>query len=398
MFKRYQPFMILMVLMTVASCGWTQAGEEVSSQPGVEVTDPIEVPRGGVAMAIPADCELVPLVGSDELLHAVRNEGAKVEMSVALKAFAVAEGTTPEAFGEDVLTFLDESLTFRNVETQSREACEVLDLPAETCCMTYDYRGQDVAARSVSFVREVEQGLTLCYLLMVEVPADQAQTLEPTVHALLETVAMSPIQSTEEMSIEALGDPLTVDALGYSIAQPEGWFGVVGADGVEMGMMDFTTLQVVPFAKVMVGQVADGETAEQSLAFFLEQAQAVAAEAGLRSEVVSQDDAELGGVAGKQFVLLETYVMPEEQPDVSAPEMEAEALDAEAPAAPEEVLDGASTIIVQRTIIVPREGQEGQDDCYSLILLCDGDDVEHATQMMDDLAAGFELVPVVEAD
>jgi hypothetical protein len=83
---------------------------------------------------------------------------------------------------------------------------------------------------------------------------------------------------------------------------------------------------------------------------------------------------------------------------VSAPEMEAEALDAEAPAAPEEVLDGASTIIVQRTIIVPREGQEGLDDCYSLILLCDGDDVEHATQMMDDLAAGFELVPVVEAD
>ena len=398
MFKIHCWLIMAGVLAVFCGCGVAQDAP-VTSEPGEALGEPMELSRGGLTLSVPARCDVRRKIGEDELLHVTEEDTVDgCTLSVALKAYAAAPETTAAAFNDEMVAFLDESLAFRNVEDAGRTEVEVAGLAGQTCSMTYTYRGQAVAAQATSFVRTVEdKDLTLCYLLMVEVPADQADQLDSLTESILATVALTDLSSTEAMTIESLGEPIEVHELGYAIAPPEAWFARLGGSGVEMGMMDYTQgVQVLPFAQALMADVDEGASAGEYQAIFLAGAISVAMQTGMKAEVLSVDDAMLGGHAGRQFVLRQT-ARPLPPEDAAESDAIFENAEAEIETSDADPLDrDDSTITIHRSIVVSATDDDDMDQCYSLVLICDGDDVEHGMAMMDELAKGFELIPIVE--
>ncbi len=392
----------MIVLLAVGFVG--ACADEVDLQMGGAV----ELSRGGVSISLPSGCEPGPLAEPHQLLLAFEiDEGERV-LGVTLSAFPVEPEVTAERFAGAMIDYLRGQLVVRDLAEVRSLSMDAADMAGVGRVVTYTLRGEEKAAASVCFIRpQAEDLLGLCYVLTVEAPASEVDTIEDVLNTVAQTVSLGDIMPTSLAEAGAPGEAVKVAQLDFSIRPPQEWFAVTGPAGVQMGQMDYAFGGgiVMPAAQLTVKPIAATEDAASCAAESLATVIEIGKESGLTVEILTEAPATMGGLAGYEFMVRQSTppVVSEEDAADDADEETADDADqldvaTGAEEADDEAEDAMAVVVAQRVVCrVSADPQVGTRS-YSLTLLCRGDEVASAQAIMDQLADGFELTDDDEID
>ncbi len=342
-----------------------------AAAPAVRLNPPMEIPRAGIAIAVPAGFKPRPLTTPYDLLRAVIEEAGKPVQSVTLSAFPVTGKATAEEFADAKLRELRRNLAVRKLKVLKRVPISVAGVKGMACTMTYTFRGVQSTAAQVYFLREDAGGeYGLCYLLTVVCSADRQGKLLPTLGAVLKSIRLTTVRHPSLPADPEFREPTRDVELGYAIRPPVGWYAEQGEVGMETGQVDYLLGgEPMPVAQLVVSRAAgEARTAEACSKKYLGVARSVAHQRKQTIEVASEGPTTLGTLKAHQFVLTQT-----------------------SPAAQRDDNGQASVVVIQRTACLQRPGEDAPR-IYLLILTAPGKDHKAAGAFMDKLAAGFQAI------
>ena len=355
----------------------------VAAGQAVELGEPIELPHCGIALSLPAGCELGPLAEPHQLLLAIETQGDQRVLGVTLSAYPVEPEMTADEFADAMVAYLRRQLVVRNMEEVAAMPIETAAISGVMRVLTYNLRGQATIAASACFVRPSRDAeISICYVLTVESPADRGDDIQAVLEAVAATVLFQPIEPPSLTDCGQEGEPVTMHELGFSIRPPSQWFAAAMPTGVQMGQVDYTLGgEVMPGAQVTVAPLQPGDDASQCASCAVDIVRRIAESADVDVEVVSQGPAVMADVEGYQFVVRQR------------PHVDQDDSPASDDGAPQDGPDDG-VVIVQRVICVAAPEDQGGARSYSLTLVCHGSRTGPAEALMDSLAEGFELTPI----
>lgn len=369
--RRFQAFLIIgtLVLSAAVVNGQLQTNESQHK---------LQFPHAGVALSVPGDFERRALAEPFDVLRYALVRDDVVRMSVSLSAFPVGEGETPESFAEAKLQELRGHLAMRKFKVLKTAEMPVAGEAGHAIRMSYTFGGIETTAAQLYFIREVSEApLRICYLLTIE-ERDKESRLLPVLGEIVRTLKSIPLERPGRLPVPDLGEPITRTELGFAVRPPVGWFANGLPRGVMMGQMDYLLGGIaVPTVQVMVGRAGAGETPEQFVNRHLEVLREDAGSRNVQVEVLSNANATLGGLEGRQFVIRHSA-----KPTTGGTE------EGQAPPA----------IIVQRTVFAdPEDGGEQDASAhrprsYTLACVYNGDDPDRAVAILESVAEGFMLI------
>lgn len=384
--------------------------------------EPVVLTRGGISLSLPADCEIGPLGEPNQLLLAVQTETDQQSLGVTLSAFSVGPEMTADQFADVMIAHLQKQLILRDMKVLASLSLKVAELAGAGRVLSYDLRGQETVAASVCFVRPLaDEDVSICYVLTVEALGGKSETIQQTLEAVIATVSLQAIEPTSLADSGELDEPVQMPQLGFSIRPPEQWYAAAGPTGVQMGQLDYTLgEEIIPAAQLTVKLILPGENAPTCASQALETAKRTGEASGFDVEVLAQGPAGMAGHVGYQFILRQSAeIEPVSDDDDADQEQDDQAADgqaAEDDADEQAAEDGAdeqaaedgadespavtsvAVIIAHRVICLNDPDEPGGPRSYSLTLVCRGTDAAIVAAKMDELAGGFELIPIIVAD
>jgi len=325
-----------------------------------------------------------------QLLTAVQQRDSEAVLGVTLSAYPIAPDMTADEFASAMIEYLQQLFILRELSEVGDWQQDVAGLAGAGRLLTYSLRGQKTNTVMLSFVRPVDETFNLCYVLTVEMPADNDEDAQAVLKAVASTVSLQEVQPPSLAPAQELDEPLKIHELGFSISPPKDWFAATMPGGVTMGQVDYTLGgELLPTAQVTITPIDVEDSASTCVATAVDAVMQIAKDAGLDVEVVSQAQAVMAGRPGRQFVIRQKRPAAangeaDRQNDPAAedkPDTQAEAqVDA--------------VVIVQRVVCVSGDDELGPRS-YSLTLVCRSEEVAPVEALMDSLAEGFEVIPVV---
>ncbi len=406
---RKHSWLCIMVLVTAGILPADAVGEDMV------MGEPVVLARAGISLSLPADCEIGPLGEPNQLLLAVQDETDQQALGVTLSAFPVGPKMTADQFADVMIAYLQEQLVLRDMEVVASPSLKVAELAGAGRVLSYDLRGQETVAASVCFVRPLaDEDASICYVLTVEALGGKSETIQQTLEAVIATVSLQAIEPTSLADSGELDEPMQMPQLGFSIRPPEQWYAAAGPAGVQMGQLDYTLgEEIIPAAQLTVTLILPGEDAQTCASQALETAKQTGEASGFDVEVLAQGPAGMAGQVGYQFILRQSAeIEPISDDDDADQEQDDQAADGQAAedgayeqaaedgfAADESpAVTSVAVIIAHRVICLNDPDEPGGPRSYSLTLVCRGADAAIAAAKMDELAGGFELIPIIVAD
>lgn len=328
-------------------------------------------PWAGVSLQLPTGYQTAGVDQPDEIFLARRIEGAQATRSISLTVSAVQPGMKAKQYTDDHLEGLGSELATRNVEILSMREFVCGGRDAVLSRVRYTYRGIATEAAHVVYVRPLQASddqadHSVAYMLTMEVQADQADALEPTILAVCGSLKYEPIRHPIDLPRVFDGPFLKNFKHGVVIRQPDGWFGSQDQLGLVLGQIDLRRGLISPSVHVVSLPAPKNATAEQCG----RQVLAHERKLGDTVEVLSQGPVRLGDIDGYEFVV-RRMVAPASQPATD------QATRPNTPARP--ILE------LHRMAIVPAEGDQPAR-YHALLLTCRVATLDQARQLMDELA------------
>jgi len=359
----------------------------------------IEFPHVGIALSLPDGFERRQPIDQTEVFRAVRMDREEPVQSIRLSAFAVGERTTAKDFSSERIRQLEAALAVRDLEVLKETAMPVAGTVGLAQRLRYDYRGEDVEAAGVCFVREkAAEGHRICYLLSVECAAKHVDCLLPALGEVIKSIAFVSIRRPGEAPIGPLGPEITDAQSGYTYSPPLRWFASWMNGVLVTGQLDYLRPESgvdglpLPQLRVLAVSVAEGTSTKASAAQYRDRIHDLAAKRGLhdRTRLVGERPAKLSKRDAHQFVILQMpETMPTTKPAVTMPTNSGRVSTKPAQTQPVRTTRGDETLaIAQRTLCAPYKGKTFS---YSVILLCQTEDGKAAEAMLDKLCEGFSL-------
>jgi len=346
----------------------------------IKMLAPAEYPHAGITLAVPEGFQYRPLGRNFDVLRAELFEGNLAVQAVTLSAFPVSGKTNARTCAEKMVAEMKNDLAVRNLKVLKTAAMTVADIAGTAQRMSYTYRGVEIVAARVFFLRRIDkpdaagqtdkQPVHICYVLTVECAAEKQATMLPILGEVIRTVRLTAVRHPTEVKIKFWASPLKDSARGYSVRPPRGWYATLAPGGLEMAQTDYLAGgEPMQVAMVRVAEEAGETTGKAAALKCLEIAKKAAAERQAATKVLSEGPAGLGGRTGYQFVL-RLVAKAQTQPTT-------------APVQP-------PIIIIQRVACITTAG--GQRKRYSLILHCVATGEQQGRAMMEKIASGFEFL------
>ncbi len=337
----------------------------------VKLNQPQSFPWAGVSLQLPTGYQTAGVDQPDEIFLARRIEGTQATRSISLTVSAVQPGMTAKQYTDDHLKTLQGQLVTRNVEIFSTREFVCGGRDAVLSRVRYSYRGTATEAAHVVYVRPLQAGddqadHSVAYMLTMEIQADQADLLEPTILAVCSSLTYEPIRHPIDLPRTFDGPFLKNFKHGVVIRQPDGWFGTQDHLGLVLGQVDLRRGLISPSVHVISLPAPPDMTAQQCgqrvLDFQRKQDATV--------EVLSSGPTKLGDEDGYELVVRRT---------AAATSQPASAPAGKAPPASKPFLE------LHRMAILPAKGDQPAR-YHALVLTCRVATLDQARQLLDELA------------
>jgi len=371
----------------LAALVWVLIAVSVGAGAVAEISmgEAVAFPHAGIALAWPERFVFRAAHEPYDVARAVLLEGGQPVLAVTVSAFPLAgRKVAADEFAEQMTAEMDANLAVRHLEVLKKTPMRVAGLEAAARLLSYTFRGEEVFAARVYWIRPLtDPEVELSYAVTVEATAKRRSELLPVLGEVIKTVRLFPLSHPSPEGIETFTEPVVDRLAGYSIRPPLGWYVQQGPGETAIGQMDYLRGGLLAVsAQVLVREHPQPITATEHIEQCIEVAAETAAKVGLDGHLVSKGPAKLAGRAGRQFVF---YQAPKAQAPATCPA--AGSAPASGPAAgPEE----KGVVIVQRTVCLPAGDEKTKS--YSLVVVCQGDDVEAANAFAEKLAAGVRLL------
>ncbi|MBS3733459.1 MAG: hypothetical protein KGY99_00850 [Phycisphaerae bacterium] len=347
------------VCVMVAASAPAADGADTDAAPGR-----IDLPHAGISLALPDGYTLEAAPEASVLLRGVPAAPSGAPVSVSLSAVLTNEETTAGACAERMYAELSENIDFRELERLKRLDARIAGSPGVMEVLSYVTSGEATVALRGLWLRDVPGGEKLCYVLSAETSEENRGALTAVFRSVLASLKVTEIRSPAALPVRPWDASVTDVAAGYRLAVPLGWYVAKRFDGTVLAQSDYRA-GGAPGRRASVSvTVAD---AEQTPRAFLDFCQRRSKQLhSTEPETVSTTDAELGGRAAVQRVLLPAA---------------GEASGAASSATP--------SIVVHRAAIVARGGQPR---AYSLLVMVRTDDASVAERVAEQVAEGFAFL------
>ena len=376
----------IFVMCTVAAI--TCADEPVSMQ------KPVEFPHAGVTLSLPGGFELQQLGDETQVLTATRRESNQATVSISLQATPVKDGVTGKDFSQEQIDGYGQSLAVRHFK-QIKEATINIAPGIEGIARSFQYsfRGIKTVAVSVCFIRELtpeKNGkplVRIAYVLTMEMAAEQKKDLLRTFDAVLKNLKLTPFRRPIDLEQDYKGPYLKNFEVGCGIRIPKGWAGDRIEWGVIAKQLDFLAGGIAcPDVQVVSIVLDDKLDAKQCGRNYID----AETKRGLKVDVLSEGPAKLAKKDAYQYVLLKSIPAPTTK---SAAQPAEKTDNTEKP--PDAKTPPAESVLqVHRLLSVPAE--DGKTRHYAIILTTRKCDAKKATEIMDNIAGSFAIVPITK--
>lgn len=356
----------------------------------VKIQKSVDYPQAGIILAVPTGFSFSPLLSQEyQVMVASRIEGRRASQSVSLSAYPVAAGVTPERFLQELRKPLESNLAVRQLKVVKTTKVPVAGLVGAAAHLTYTFRGIKTVAVSACFIRDVTPtgpatkpdddtragGGRLAYVLTLEVAEAHRKTLLRTFDAIVRTIMITLIERPIDIEKDYDGPYLRDFPRGYALRMPKGWIGGQNALGVFMEQADYKLGGIpCPSVQVVSNLVPPSMSAEACGAKAIEWMK----KNGVTVEILSKGPAKMAKRDGYQYVIRKTQTPKTNK--AKTPPL------------------ATTTIEVHRLLCVlpSEEDEEERARHYTLIVAGQDATVKQMTELADNLAQHFLVVPIPE--
>jgi hypothetical protein len=379
----------------------------------VPMGESVEYPHAGVALAMPADYQILTVAQPFDITRAILSDKGQPVQAVTVSALPLADpNASAEELADAIIAAQEQNLAIRNLQVLSKAAMKVADQPAAARFISYSFRGDQTVAASVVFCRTLEPQGRLQYVITVEAIADRKAEVLPVLGEVVKSVRLLTVVRPIDIPLRISGRMVEAPGGTYALPVPHGWYAQTSEAGVSMAQTDYTLGgQPALSACVLIADAPAGETLQQHARQCITAAERNAAEEGMEAVVLSDGPARFGNAVAHQLAFEERVPRPAtsgpaeaaSQPataEASQPVAQTAPTSAAAPPEPttstapaaEEAAaaEPNNVVIVQRSVLLanPRTSAARR---MTLALVCVDANPTACIQVFDKLADGMVL-------
>lgn len=351
-----------------ASCSFALAADNKNDKKP-EMQQAINFSHAGISLAVPVKFEQKPVSDCYGIMMAMLVERGEAKTCVLLSAFPAAKDETADTYANGMYKDLESNLGITKLDLLKKMTTKIAGIESTVQLIRYTFRGNETHSARVFFVREdADPAVRVCYMLEVQTPPGDKDLLVPTLKAVIGSVKMIPFARPCTLPVDTMIGPIYNYRGRYCMSVPCGWQVVRDDKGniVRLAQSDYLGGEGV-FAGVSVDKLASEETPESYAGKMLEAVQKAAEERGIVIEVVSESQAEMGGLKAQQLVVRKKVKATEKTPE-------------------------NLKLIVQRIICTPDMEDGLKPRAYIMHMEMPDTDPKVPLAVMDKLAAGFSLL------
>ncbi len=367
--------MVTVILVVFFSAGTVAIGAEDKMQA------PVNYPHVGLSITLPQGFTTHIVADSTVVMRAGMLIAGQPARAVTVSAFCVSPKTTAVEFADFSDKALKAKLSVRKFQSLKSVPIKVAGIVGVARLQKYTYDGAKTTAAKVSFIRQLkDEGLSICYMLNVEVGAKHESALLPSLDKVIKGLKLTKVQSPAAIPTRLSDGKLTDYRGGFSVRIPHGWYGAAVRGGVSMGQRNYLIGGVdSPQVAILSSPAKPDASSETFAKMAVSRYLAATTQPDSGVELLSQSSVKIGQQDAYQYVLKMTYaVAPTTQPSSG----EAKAV---------------KVARIQAVRVVCRLDEDGKAvRAYLFTLSCQESEAKLVSTWLDTLGQGMEYLPFTD--